>query len=266
MFVCYLDDSDAEQSAILTLAGYVAPLSSWEAFEAEADPIFANYGVPILHAKEFHDTKDAFKGWSGVKKNSFVDELYAVARRSVSFGISRSIHKKTYKERQFETGLNKSMSAYGVLFSAIMVAVSRQNSLAKLVQEQGLSFIVESGHNNNEEIEQYFHRFKNWEMFDGVVRSLSFSGKAESRAIQLADFYAFYSRREAARSARFDNKLALPRERIFERFRKTLPHHEFVAKDPYVSQLDDWHDLEFNGDTRANRPFPSERPVGAKRR
>ena len=186
VFICYLDDSDSEHSSVLTLAGYVAPLSTWQQFETKADDACGNYNVPIFHAHEFHRTRDEYKGWSSIKKASFIDEFYAVPP---SMGISISIRKKGYKDRQTETGLNKSMSAYGVAFASIAASLVTNFSISEQIREQGVSFIVEAGHNNNAEIEKYFNKFKHHEFFEGVLRSITFSGKEESRAIQLADLY-----------------------------------------------------------------------------
>jgi hypothetical protein len=67
MLVAYLDDSGTHDgSPVVTMAGYVGIDDAWTAFETDVAPIFANYAVEVLHAKDFHDTRDAFKGWSSV--------------------------------------------------------------------------------------------------------------------------------------------------------------------------------------------------------
>ena len=60
----------------------------------------------------------------------------------------------------------------------------------------GVSFILEHGHGNNAEVEQRFQGFRQRHKLKGVLRSLSFHAKQDSRAIQLADLYAYYSRRQ----------------------------------------------------------------------
>lgn len=245
VFVCYLDDSDAEQSSVLTLAGYAAPLTLWRDFEERASAVCTAYKVPILHAKEFHGTKDHFRGWSSVKKNSFIDEFYSIPP---SFGISMSIRKKIYRERQAETGLNKSTSSYGAAFAS-MTSIITNYSISDKIKRDGLSFVIESGHNNNEEIEKYFHRIKNHELFSGVMHTLTFSGKSESRAIQLADIYAFYSRRHAAKVDRFKRDIALPSERIYGRILDKCPHFPTVITNPYAGRFEGTKDGKPYGET-----------------
>jgi hypothetical protein len=81
MLVAYLDDSGTDDgSPVITMAGYVGLEDAWTAFETDAAAIFANYAVEVLHGKDFHDARGAFKGWSSGKKNDFVTELYMKAQ------------------------------------------------------------------------------------------------------------------------------------------------------------------------------------------
>lgn len=210
VFVCYLDDSDDRLSSVSTLAGYVGRLGDWRNFEAATAPIFDAYGVDILHAKDLHNTKGCFSGWTRLKKESFVRDVFDVARLCASFGISLSARKKAVREFKARHKNHASFSGHRICFSSIMTTVVFNNSLRDVIQSEGASFVVESGHRNNGEIEKAFHRDKRNPVFRGAARSLTFASKESSRALQLADFFAFYSRRYASISDRFDGKLSLP--------------------------------------------------------
>lgn len=264
MFVCYLDDSDDNQSSVLTIAGYFGSLENWELFEARAEPICQSYGVDILHAKDFHHSKGAFKGWSLIKKRTFIDELYGPIEDLIDFGISRSVRKESYRQRKKETGRNAGMSAYGVAFASIMFTIVRGNSESERIRNEGVSFVVESGHNNNAEIEQYFHKMKSHAKFEGAIRGLTFSGKAESRAIQLADFYAFYSRRHAALLDPHEGRIRAPADQMFARFGKRISHFNNVITNAYAGEIRNTDEADFVPD-RPHGPLPSERPVLPKR-
>jgi hypothetical protein len=245
VFVCYLDDSDAELSSIVTLAGYVARLELWQLFEQKAGPIFNRYNVSVLHAKELHDTDGCFRGWSMLKKRSFIHDVYALANRCVAFGISVSARKNRIKQWRRERPKNSGMSAYGVCFSSIMHTVIMNNSLRKEIQSDGISFIVESGHRNNAEIEKSFHRQSKLEFYTGIARSISFADKQSSRAIQIADFFAFYSRRAEATSDRFDGKLSLPGNQLYMIAREQVQHFHRVLrgdihKDSMAEAINPW--------------------------
>lgn len=197
MLVCYLDDSDAEQSSVVTLAGYAQPISQWEAFEVHAEKVFARFGVTLLHGMKFHGTKDCFKGWGYRKKRDFIDSLYYGF--GVMLGISHSVPKNQFRKNQKNEWRARQMSAYGYAFNAMVGGFKYSDFTRSFVEAEGLSFVVESGHKNNAELEKTFQALRE-APGEERLRSLSFSGKNGSKAIQLADLFAFYSRRQAAKA------------------------------------------------------------------
>ncbi len=233
MFACYLDDSGHDQR-VVTMAGYVASIDAWKEFEAKAEEFLANYEVPVFHAKEFRSTKGYFEGWTRVKKRSFAIEWYDIAEPLVDMGISISMHRQNYRIQQQELGLNQSMSAYGCCFSSIVVTLSRNPRIAPQIEREGIAFLVESGNTNNNEIQEWFHKVSKFPAFKGALKGLSFVPKEDSRAIQLADFYAFYSRRHAVAVARTQKKLALPIDWFHNLMQERFYHKEFVAMNPYA--------------------------------
>jgi hypothetical protein len=48
--------------------------------------------VPVFHAKEFHSTRPPFKGWTRIKKLSFVEELFT-ASHGILHGLSMTVSK-----------------------------------------------------------------------------------------------------------------------------------------------------------------------------
>lgn len=244
VFVTYLDDSDAELSRVKTLAGYVAPLEGWRKFEDFANAVCAHFNVDVIHAKHFQDGKGCFKGWSKTKKFDFIDALYTAAEIHVPVGISRSILKDEYRKRQQELQLNKSTSAYGVAFSSLVFTAIRDTSLTPQILKEGMSFVVEDGHNNNQEIMNHYNRIKGHEIFEGAAKALTFADKTSSRAIQLADFYAFYSRRLAHKNAKTGQPV-VP-EPHYHRFIHRLPHYQTTIRDAYPEGREvvkDWRSI-----------------------
>jgi hypothetical protein len=224
MFACYLDDSDSKLSSVTTMAGYLARVSAWREFEKEVEPVFNNYGVEILHTKELHDTKGCFENWTRIKKETFIGEIYAIANKYVSLAISVSARKNSVQRMRKESRKNSGVSAYGVCFNSIVFSVVRHKSLRDEIKRDGVSFIVESGHVNNGELERFFHKQKKHPLYTDVIRSLKFVGKEDSRAIQIADFFAFHSRRCEAASDCFDGKLSLPVHQIYSVAGRHLTH------------------------------------------
>jgi hypothetical protein len=209
VFQCYLDDSGTSGLPIITMAGFVAHSDSWEVVEAHLNKTMNEYQVPIFHAKEFHDTKKGFLGWSKIKKRTFAKELLADIKGKL-FALSVTVRKKTFEQQKRDSGQFQNMSVYGLCFSNIVMKILMDPKIGPLVRKQGLSFLVEAGNNNNSEIEQSFHFASKHNAMEGALRSITFISKESCRAIQLADYWAFYSRRYMRDSDRFNGKLCLP--------------------------------------------------------
>jgi hypothetical protein len=210
VFQCYLDDSGTSGLPIVSMGGFMAPMSQWERLEPLFDAILDRYDVPIFHAKEFHSTKPPFKTWKVVKKKSLIEELFTVAHgdlHGISVGIRRDEYDQAKEENSVAFGR---MSGIGVCFASIMAKIITDERISAAVRQQGISFMIETGNQNNSGIEQYFHRMAANPAFEGCLRSISFIPKKQCRAIQLADLLAFYSRRSLWNHARFDGKIALP--------------------------------------------------------
>jgi len=222
VFQCYLDDSATSGMPIVTMAGFLAALHLWEEMEPAFDEILGRYEVPVLHAKEFHDTDGCFKNWRKVKKRSFVEELFGAAHGKM-LGLSVTARKKEFAQEKKRTGKVPNTSVYGVCFSAIMFRACFEPQMGEKVRKEGISFLVESGNKNNDELRGFFDQCAKHEKFGPFLKSLTFIPKKSCRAIQVADFFAFYSRRYMRNHDRFKGTLALPMESYLETIEKHVP-------------------------------------------
>jgi hypothetical protein len=114
----YLDDSGKDpQNPITTLAGYIATEEGWAAYEREVERWFAEYSVNVLHAKELHDTDGEFKGWSKLKKQSFVSRICLARFPHLMMGMSMSAAKAAYELHKRERRPRHTVSPYGFCFT-----------------------------------------------------------------------------------------------------------------------------------------------------
>ena len=209
MFQCYLDDSGTSGLPVITMAGFIAALNIWEDIEPKLDAVLDGYNVPVLHAKEFESSKPPFKTWTRLKKRSFAEEIFSACHGAL-YGLSITIAKDTFEQAKREERRWDTMSAMGVCFSSIMTRIVTDPQIGGAVKNSGVSFLIETGNKNNSEIEHFFHLMAKMPAFEGVLRSITFVSKSSCRAIQLADFLAYYSRRRMQTHHRFDGKLSLP--------------------------------------------------------
>jgi len=210
VFQCYLDDSGTSGLPIVTLGGFVGTMGQWDRVEPLVDTVMNNHGIDVFHAKQFHDTDSPFDGWSKVRKQSFAEEVFAASHGAMA-GIAIGVEKEGLKKgKKLQPKAFDRMSPIGVAFGTIMTRIVTHPSIAAGVKKEGVSFLLETGNKNNGEIEQYFHRMAKMSVFEGVLRSITVIPKAHCRAIQLADFLVFYSRRQLRNDYRFKGKLVLP--------------------------------------------------------
>lgn len=204
MFNCYLDDSDNDNGPNMGIAGYVAHVSRWESFEIEARSFLARNSVAALRGKDFHNGHNCFKGWTGDKKSLFVRQLYEVAARHVTSGVSCIVNKRDYAIiREKDPGL-KNLSALGVAFASCILNLGYKD-LLYLIQpnKYPINFIIELGNKNNGNLVKYFNWLKESRPEVGMpLGTISFVDKKDSVAIQLADFLSFHVRRESDRWAK----------------------------------------------------------------
>ena len=127
-------------------------------------------------------------------KEKFVSRVCEAMAPNVLLGISVSVNKKNYEARREENRANgmEMRSPYDYCFIALSDWLMEQAEIRAV----GVSFILEHGHGNNAEVEKSFQDLRQQHKQGGVLRSLSFHTKQDSRAIQLADLYAYYSRRQ----------------------------------------------------------------------
>lgn len=244
MLTCYLDDSDATSSKAETLAGYVADQSGWERFELLAEQICSDYGVDLIRGHELDRRKKSFKGWSHVKCQRFLEDVGLAMMGNIIGGISRSINKEHYKLRKFQLMNNasdqrkvlSSLSGFGFCFGNISVALKYGDSLgiSERVRNEGIRFMLESGSTNNQDVIRYVQA----ELDHGNLHektSVCEVDKRSCRAIQLADIYAFYSRRRANAHER-GKHLIIPRVPDVHQLHinQKIPHDTAIIEEPFI--------------------------------
>ena len=201
LLVTYLDDSGKDpQNPITSLGGYAASEDAWAIFERNAEPIFQEYiGDEPLHAKDLYHGAGVYEDWKVVKKQSFVAQIcMKLYPLQPLMGVSFAVRKASYKTRAAEAikrGLRKrTVTPYTFCLDAILNWVLTDVQVGKIANERGLALILECGNEHNEEARQSLDAIKKRHNLE-QVRSLSFVPKTECRAIQMADLFAYYTRR-----------------------------------------------------------------------
>ncbi len=234
MLTIYLDDSDADTGAVSTVAGYVADQDGWARFEGMAEEVCQRFNVDVLHCREFDANKGAFKGWSVPHKADFLINIRQAMAGNVHFGISRSVPKDRFKVQKALLNLDHQTGVYGYTFSAIVdeLCHGNQTPLAVQVKDEGVAYKVEEGHKNNPELRAII----DFRLSAGTINSAStieFVKKQSCRAIQIADLYAFYSRRKANKNFKSKGRLAFFPDMIDLHVQPVVHHYTGLIEEPY---------------------------------
>lgn len=211
MFVCYLDDSDNTFGPAMGIAGYYTSVEAWIKFEREVEPFLKSWGISVLRGKDFHNGHNDFKDWDGDKKSIFVDELFTVAKRHVISGVNSTVDKSYFRKLRVSEPSLKNISPLGVTFGSAVFAITTKYHAQRIPADiLRVSFIVERGNKNNDDLVRYYHHLKTNFPYPERLGALSFVDKHDCRGIQLADFLAFHGRREADRwyAGRHDEKFS----------------------------------------------------------
>ena len=106
--------------------------------------------------------------------------------------------------------------------------------VGRIAHAEGVSFVLETGHENNPEAEKVFNDVRRlYGDAAAALRSICFVPKESCRAIQMADLFAFYSRRHGV-----ETYLASPAEKqrlihepgvMLNIISEGVPHRAYVA-------------------------------------
>ena len=234
MLACYLDDSGSDdQNPIVTVAGYIARDTEWKVFETEVEQWFSEYRIGILHSMKLHNTDGDFKGWTVLRKQTFVARLCRTLSRRAIMGLTASAHKSNYQRDADNSGRKRTITPYSFCFNLVVDWILTGVLTGRASHDEGVALILECGHPNNAEAEQLFYEIRERHGLSQVLRSISFVPKDICRAIQMADLLAFYSRRnsvseyEARRRGEDSYKIDTMNKIIIE----NLPHRGMTALD-----------------------------------
>ena len=236
MLTCYLDESGSDaENPVLTIAGYVGREAAWVDFEKEAEQWFTEFAVAVCHAKDLHSGRREFKDWTVLRKLAFVSRLCLARNKHAMMGFSMSAAKSAYTLRADESDRVRTVTPYTFCFNVTFDRILRDISagLGKAAYEEGLILKLEDGHKNREEAREQFEDIRTRHGLEKILVDLQFVPKTSSRAIQLADLLAFFSRRNAIASikARAEGAAQFPFETIDKVIVEGLPHWAFVATD-----------------------------------
>jgi hypothetical protein len=201
VFYGYFDDSGSDkESPIALMAGYVAHAADWKKFENKSKRLFEREEVsPYFRAKLFSHTQTPFDGWTIKRKKEFAGEWYGFAHRHLMRGISAGAVKSDFvKGRQAEHRKLPKPSVVAHCLHMALTHLCKDGHVWTEIEKYGLHLVIEASTPSVDDgIRDAFDRLVAVNKLEKHLRSLIFAKKESSRALQLADYLAYYSHRFA---------------------------------------------------------------------
>lgn len=227
----YGDESGKEaDSEVISMAGFIATIDEWGAFEASwRKMLLNNKNAPYLHIKELRANKLSKNGpfcdWRQSDIDAFlkcaVDEILSSPLR----GFGCAVIKSDFVRFNNERGLGLDIYSFCLYLFACIISVECNNEPYQIIMDR-----LAKGNSKVAKAEEYFHgdKWMNWRNWP-TITVLSEDDKTSSYntpALQAADFAAWEAR------VSIHNKLAWFREEkpYLRRDQFNLSVLEFQAK------------------------------------
>ncbi len=229
VLTCYLDDSGNDDDPVITMAGYISTNESWRRFEKDARSLFDYADLPYLHTVDLHQLRNEFDGWTREQAAEFANAFYTILRFRVGFRIEFSVLKSMYKQRAIEHCVQHKGSPLAFCFQGVANWLINHKAILEAVSQENvdLSFVVESGHKNNQDVLARFNDIQR--QAPDLFKSLVFENKKDRIALQTADFLAYFSRRLRCKDK--SHKRYHDEFRFFRLATEGVYHHRFFAVD-----------------------------------
>jgi hypothetical protein len=145
----FFDESGTHgaESPLVTVAGFIASVDQWAAYERDLSALMGEYNVKKFHAKDFRGRKNDFKGWLTPRRAKFNSRFLKLADDHLACGIStilsseayRQIYRGTFFPPKARPDTHYGLCVRAVLWKAIVFIKDRP-------QDWPLSLVMEGGH------------------------------------------------------------------------------------------------------------------------
>ncbi len=194
------DGGTHKSSPVVTMAGYVAHQHNWEKFERSSKRLFKKYDISLFHAKQFFHRKGEFRGWQVARQLRFATELFEVAEPLMLRGVGISIEKASFNKARQDHNMLQSVGPFVYCISPILRKLCGDGEVWEAIEREGFSVTLEDGNKNNTAVQIEFRKIAHRHQLEEYLRSIEVEPKGSSRALQLADYLAYFSRQEAERA------------------------------------------------------------------
>jgi hypothetical protein len=192
----YCDESGThgDESPSVIMAGYIADVAQWAAFETAFRAHLREFDVPYFHARKLRGSKFPFKGWKIVEKQAFHEGMVRIIDDNLAIGFSAVLgpadYRAFYKDGTTRRKVRED-TQYGICFRCCLLAALQYG----LEHRDGgeINFTLEGGAKNSPDAVRIFNEFKT-ELkpeHQSLLGAISFGTKQDCLMLAPADMLAY---------------------------------------------------------------------------
>lgn len=191
----YFDESGTHgaESPVVIVAGFLATVAQWDAYERDLAALNAEYGVKTFHAKDLRGRKGDFKGWPVAKRATYTSRFLQFADEHLACGISAVLPSDAYQQiyrageflRTARPDTQYGLCVRTALWKALLFMKDRK-------QDWPLGMIFEQGTGHEGDAIRIFGEVKDSLLpeYEGLFRPITFDTKA-AIPLAIADALAY---------------------------------------------------------------------------
>jgi hypothetical protein len=146
-YAAYFDASGKKEHPETVVAGIVAPVYKWEAFELDWKIALAHFDVPYFHMREFAASKGAYvdtKWKSNTYRARFMSTLADIVKSVTLMTVARVLKHSLFEQVNKEYELDKRFSPY--VICGLDCAMRVKNHMRKLYTDTApIEYIFDQG-------------------------------------------------------------------------------------------------------------------------
>jgi hypothetical protein len=246
MFHAFLDESGTHHGArAMAVAGYVASLKEWQAFNLEWQRALSDFGISdFFHMNKFEGARNGrgappYNSWSAELKEKRFETLVSLINHYARMSVGVVMDTSTFAECVSQTLSSRFGGMYGIASVACALEVART-----VVDKQAAALVhytFESGRRAGY-LKMAFDEVRGHPLFR--VHGVAFLHKRDATPLQAADILAYCLYKHRAELAGLKKQAATSRLRQLDK----LPHRWLIVNELNLTSLQ--HQLAVKRQTR----------------
>ena len=212
----YFDRSELKNAGVMAVGGFMTPVRTWRQFERKWREVMDRHGIETFHMTDFETRQGKYASWSAEQRKRLVRQMVGVLRRHASVCVAVAIVTKDYRalKDSEQRALGHPYALCGL--KAVADTLRWMDGQLEEVKSSGryhvldkaydlrTEFVFEAGDEGAGELDAALRREKESGVHGRRIWSWTFAEKANSGAIQAADFAAYETTKQMVRTIAVD--------------------------------------------------------------